>query len=169
MAVLNSSHLLEQASLLVSATPGRKPRQVNLRRAVSSAYYAVFHHILTAASDEFVGKGLRTDARYNLVYRSIDHAAVRRTCLEAARPVPSAKFQNYLPAEGFEPAIRSFANIFVRLQELRHQADYDPSQSMTSVDGMFSIYLAQNAIAEFDASSVEGKRLLLTILLFSPR
>lgn len=169
MAVLNPEHLLDQAELLVNGTSARKPRQVNLRRAISSAYYAVFHQVLIATADEFVGKALRSELRHTLAYRSIDHAAIRRICDEASRPAPTSKYRKFLPEGGFEARIRDFSNIFLRLQVQRHEADYDPSQHFTAVDAMFAIYLARSALDEFASCSAEGRKLFLTLLVFSPR
>ena len=169
MAILNPGHLLDQAGLLVSATPGRKPRQVNLRRAISAAYYAVFHQILIATADEFVGKASRNDARHSLVYRSIDHGTIRRLCDEASRPSPTPRYRKFLSEHGFEVNIRNFANIFLRLQTQRHEADYDPSQQFSTVDVLFSIHLAESAIKAFSAAGVDSQKLFLTLLVFPPR
>jgi hypothetical protein len=169
LPVLNPLHLLEQAELLLAATPGRKPRQVNLRRSVSSAYYAVFHHVLTTVADEFVGKGLRGAGRYTLVYRSVDHAAIRRICNEAVAGKPSSKLQKLLPADGFGRELSIFADNFLRLQKQRNDADYDSGLTFTSVDASFASFLAHQAIDEFNAASVEARKLFLTILLFPPR
>lgn len=169
MAVLNPEHLLDQALLLVNATPGRKPRQVNLRRAISTAYYAVFHQLLTAAADEVVNKGMRGDSRHSLVYRSIDHGAVKRICNEAAQPTPTPKYRNFVPLTGFEPTIRRFSIAFLQLQSRRHDADYDPSQMFTTVDALFAIDLAENALNDFASFSAEGRKLFLILMLFSPR
>lgn len=136
---------------------------------MSTAYYAVFHLILTAAADEFVNKGSRGDGRHALVYRSIDHGAVRRMCDEASRRIPSAKYQKFVPADGFESPIRRFSASFLRLQSQRHDADYDPSQLFTTVDALFAIDLAQNALHDFSTFSDEGKKLFLTLMVFPPR
>ena len=40
--------LIEQAEHLVYLDPG-KPKQANLRRAVSAAYYALFHYLVLEA------------------------------------------------------------------------------------------------------------------------
>ena len=52
VAVLNPDHFFEQADTLM-APPAGAPRQVDLRRAISNAYYGVFHAILAAAADEY--------------------------------------------------------------------------------------------------------------------
>ena len=169
MAIGNPLHLLEQATMLLTAAPGRKPRQANLRRAISTAYYAIFHHLLTAVSDEFVDKSLRGESRYSLVYRSIDHAAIRRVCEVAGRRELPAKYRSLLPTGQFEDLLRQYAGNFLVLQSRRHEADYDPAQTLSSVDVHFSIYLAQSAIQQFDSASSDGRKLFLSLLLFSPR
>lgn len=168
MPVVNPSHLLEQAELLLRAT-GRKPRQADLRRAVSSTYYAVFHTILIAAGDEFVGKTLRGARRYALVYRSIDHSAVRKMCEEAAKQTPSAKLFKYLSGTKFDPLIRQFAHLTLALQSKRHDADYDPAHRLTSVNALFAIYQARTAIDAFQKANSDSRKLFLTLLSFAPR
>jgi hypothetical protein len=169
LPILNSLHLLEQADMLLTATPGRKPRQVNLRRSISTAYCAVFPHVLTAAADQFVGKGSRSDSRYALVYRSVDHRTICRMCEEAARLKVGSKFEKFLSKSGFDREIGIFSDNFVRLQKLRHIADYDPGVTFTRVEAMFSIYLARQAIEEFNAARSEARAQFLTLLLFPPR
>lgn len=85
MGLLNPDHLLDQADRLTRAPDVGAPRQADLRRAISSAYYAVFHALVTEATDNVVGKTQRHTPLYALVYRSIDHRALRRTCEEIAK------------------------------------------------------------------------------------
>ncbi|MYF35736.1 MAG: hypothetical protein F4226_02780 [Synechococcus sp. SB0678_bin_12] len=48
--------LLQQAKDLLALDP-RKPRQVNLRRAVSTAYYSLFSLLVEEAAGVMVGGG----------------------------------------------------------------------------------------------------------------
>jgi len=50
----------------MAAPRGGAPRQADLRRAISSAYYAVFHAIMAEAADDFVGSTHRHTPRYAL-------------------------------------------------------------------------------------------------------
>jgi hypothetical protein len=70
VAVLNPNHLFEQANKLITIQTG-PPRQVDIRRAISAAYYATFHATITAAADQFIGVTNRDTSRYGLVYRSV--------------------------------------------------------------------------------------------------
>jgi hypothetical protein len=67
-----ASDLLDQAAHLAALERGR-PKQASLRRAISSAYYSLFHLILEDASRHLVG-GSRLRAT---VARSFEHQAVR--------------------------------------------------------------------------------------------
>ena len=169
MAVLNPDHFLEQADLLRSPPRGGAPRQVDLRRSISAAYYAVFHAVLTAATDDLVGATRQATARYTLVYRSIEHRTLRALCVEATKPQLSAKYRKYAPATGFGADLRGFAETVVELQEKRHTADYDPSVRFTTVDGQLAIMAARRAIERLAALRRDERQIFLTLLLFPPR
>jgi hypothetical protein len=93
----NAEHLLDQAEPLIAPVGPGAPRQVDLRRAISSAYYAVFHAVLAAAADEFVGRARRAETAYGLVYRRIDHGALRELCAELNRPSLAANTNGMSP------------------------------------------------------------------------
>ena len=62
MPILNAEHLLDQAArLIVSPQPG-PPRQVDIRRSISAAYYGLFHALLTAAADSVASRAQRGSA-----------------------------------------------------------------------------------------------------------
>ena len=125
MAILNPDHLLDQADKLISGQAAGVPRQADLRRAISAAYYAVFHFTLTALADLFVGNTKRSTSRYALVYRSVDHARLRRLCDDMRRPSLPDKYKPYVPPAGIGSHLRAFAPAVIQLQQKRHRADYD--------------------------------------------
>ncbi len=169
MAVLNPDHLLEQATRLLAPPPAGPPRQVDLRRAISSAYYAVFHFALTRAADEIVGKTKRATNLYPLVYRSVDHRAFKELCLEARKTTPATKYVRFVPPNGFGKNIQAFATAVVDLQERRHTADYDPSMLVRTSDATLAVQTAKSAMVRFDKASQPRKKAFLTLMLFAPR
>lgn len=169
MAVLNADHLIEQAERLILPPAAGPPRQVDVRRAISAAYYAVFHYILTAAADEFVGKTKRATKRYALVYRSIDHRALKDLCGEVKKQTLIAKYQRYAPPRGLGPNIQAFASALLELQEKRHAADYDPSNRVKTSDAQLAIATARSAIRRFAAASAVRRKTFLGLLAFAPR
>jgi uncharacterized protein (UPF0332 family) len=168
VAVLNPEHLLEQAERLITRSDGL-PREVDRRRAVSSAYYAVFHFILTAAADGYAGVDRRRSKNYALAYRSIDHRALRDLCMIVQKPTLPAKYQRYLPLNGFLNNIPAFATAFVELYEKRREADYDPRARVTISSARLAISTARDAISRFERSASFRQRAFLSLLLFPPR
>ena len=170
MAVLNPVHLLEQAELLLkSRHSGGLVRQADRRRAISSAYYAVFHFILTAAADQFVGNKERRSAQYSLVYRSIDHNDLKNICDIASNRKLSDKYKQYVPEEGFGPNIVEFATLALELRSKRHSADYDPSHWVKVADANSAILAARSAMLRFGKATSARRKSFLTLLVFKPR
>lgn len=175
MAILNPDHLLEQAARLLEPISDRTTvRQVDRRRAISSAYYAVFHFTLAAVADEFVGRGRlgKVNARYGLVYRSLDHKALESLCNIARRETPldkNSKYAKYVPEGKFEDGIREFASLVVQLKEKRHSADYDPNHWVQIADAATAIESARSAIEIFNRMNSRSRKLFLTLLVFPPR
>jgi hypothetical protein len=169
VAVLNPEHLFEQADGLIEAPAAVPPRQVDLRRAISSAYYGIFHAILTAAADQFVGVTQRSSSQYRLVYRSIDHKALRVLCEEVIKPTLSAKYRPYEPRNGFGPNIAAFAAAVLDLQQKRHEADYDPSVRMRMSDAVLAVRTARAALARYRRASSQRRRAFITLLVCPPR
>ena len=168
MAVLNPSHLFEQANKLVAIQVG-PPRQVDIRRAISAAYYATFHATITAAADQFIGVSNRDTSRYGLVYRSVSHAWLRDLCKEVQKPTLSNKFKPHAPSNGFGLDITAFAAAVVELQEKRHAADYDVMIRMNKSDAVLAISTAKAALRRFNKASKARRLAYLSVLLFPPR
>ena len=168
MAILNPDHLFEQASRLISAQAGR-PRQADIRRAISAAYYAIFHATITASVDQFVGVTNRDRSRYGLVYRSVSHAWLRDLCKEVQKPTLSNRFKPYAPSTGFGPNITTFAAAVVELQEKRHSADYDVMIRVNRSDAALVIATARAALKRFSKASRTRRLAFLSLLLFQPR
>jgi hypothetical protein len=168
VAVLNPNHLFEQANKLITIQTG-PPRQVDIRRAISAAYYATFHATITAAADQFIGVTNRDASRYGLVYRSVSHAWLRDLCKEVQKPTPTNKFKPYAPSNGFGPNITAFAAALVELQEKRHAADYDVMIRVNKSDAVLAINTAKAALRRFNKASKARRLAYLSVLLFPPR
>lgn len=59
-----------------------RPKQASRRRAISSAYYALFHAWLRMFADQVAGRGARNDDVYASVYRYPEHGTLLRKLLE---------------------------------------------------------------------------------------
>ena len=154
-------HLLLQADSLAA-----QPHHEDLRRAISAAYYGLFHFVLTAAADMVFGADRRSTPRYSLAYRSIDHSRLRALCSKLGGTNPQDV--PFVPAGGFG-RIADFARISGYLYELRNLADYDPSRDFTADEARVAISDAREAITWFQQGSQEQQEAFLALLLFRPR
>ena len=141
-----STDLVATARDLVRTTRGR-PRQANLRRAVSTAYYALFHCLAACCADTLVGgKGADRDAAaWRQAYRALQHGQTRKRFETAIR-------RNF-PAE-----VAQFATLFVDMQIQREAADYDPYMRFSKSDVVQSIDSAEDAITQFAKAPASDRR-----------
>jgi uncharacterized protein (UPF0332 family) len=118
--------LLQHAERLAKLDPHR-PKQVNLRRAVSAAYYALFH-LLTAATSALYAGELGLAARIN---RTLNHRDMKK----ASQMIGNDRLPRALqpPGGGYKTPVdlKAVADAFVMLQQWRHDADYDLSKKFS--------------------------------------
>ena len=152
---MNPHGLMEVARALVESGHA-PPTQARLRRAVSTAYYALFHCLAASAVDLFIGT-VRSPAWYR-TYRALEHGRARSACRQA-QTMPE------FPAE-----IRDFAEAFVVLQIERQKADYaldTPAYQKSDVrDHIASVELA---IRQFEQAAVDARRAFAAHTLFRQR
>jgi hypothetical protein len=166
MAVLDPEEVLQQAERLVKPCQPGPPRQVDVRRALSSAYYALYHCIVVAVADEFVGKANRGTARHTLVYRSVDHHRISKVCTTLSKPGPD--LAPLVPC-GFGEALREFGSTVVDLQAGRHEADDDPAKLRRTSKVILAVSRARQALAFFGQAGGEQRLVFLTLLAFQNR
>jgi hypothetical protein len=124
-----ATDLLEQAVHLADRERGR-PRQASLRRAVSTAYYSLFHLILDDASRYLVASSrLRP-----MVVRSFDHRALRSAADALVQISASAQAKSKLRPHFDLPIAADLLTVcaaFGALQDKRHDADYNIDAKFT--------------------------------------
>jgi hypothetical protein len=169
VAILDPQHLLDQAHALLAETDAGPRCQVDLRRAISAAYYSVFHTLTCAAADRIVGSANRSTPGYTLVYRAIDHRALNSLCLMATRPILPPKYQACCPHGGFGDDIRQFCRSVSDLQQQRNTADYDPGLTVEASDARGWVIVAGTAIRHWASSAIDERDAFLLLLLFPPR
>lgn len=138
--------LLEQAEHL-AGRERRRPKQASLRRAVSSAYYAMFHKLVDESTRRLMPRkppNLRLQ-----VARAFVHADMKVVCKGfATGRVASLKgATGRLIAEPLEPQLILMAATFIELQEARHKADYDLLAAFTRIDALNLIGNVRQAFA----------------------
>lgn len=100
--------------------PGQ-PRNSNLRRAVSAAYYALFHAIGWAMAAQLLPDG--SESEHARLTRSLDHDALRKVCGWVAKgDTPPQAVADLVDAVRTEVVVVDLADAFLELREKRHAA-----------------------------------------------
>ncbi len=133
-----------------------RPTQERLRRAISTAYYAMFHTLAATVADLLAG-GARRPA-WHRVHRSLEHGRARNACRQG-------RAMGEFPAD-----IREFARVFVVSQTERQQADYalDGKDYEASVV-LEHIVSVEQAIARFEHVDADSRRNFVLHVLFKQR
>ncbi len=139
--------LIKTAKKLMGGS-SKRPRQSDLKRAISTAYYAVFHMICRECADLLVGgtPSKRSPEAWKQAYRVLEHGFAKSQC------------KNTTIMRRFPREIEDFAQTFVTLQEKRHSADYDPESRFTKSDARILITRAEQAIKSLRRVATKDRR-----------
>jgi len=117
--------LLKQASRL-ARLDANKPKQANLRRSVSAAYYALFHFLVDQSCRAAIGAQHQQASFRAVLGRSFEHTTIRDACRSYDGGTLPSHVLKGLPSTFAVPvAIRRIAGMLVDLQARRNLADYD--------------------------------------------
>ena len=120
--------LLEQARHLANRER-RRPKQASLRRAVSAAYYALFHALSAEVARPYRLR-VRPSAR-----RLLDHGKAKQAAAKVGKN-GLGTLSGSPPCPG---SLRQVADDFVVLQKDRHDADYNLGRTFNRAAVHFSI------------------------------
>ena len=155
---MNPTELLRVADTLATGSGRRgRPSDAALRRAVSTAYYAMFHTLARNCAS-LLGGNRDTRQAWRQLYRALDHGAARNRC--TSRPDV---------LERFPQGIQGFATQFAQMQERRHRADYDPFEQLSRGVAVQYIQQARAAIMDFNNSPRPDRRAFAVYVLFALR
>ena len=128
--------LMAHALSLIHFSP---PSEMSLRRAVSAAYYAVFHLLIFESTQHWDNAALRT-----ALGRGYDHGLMRTT---SNRVLDSREFPYTNEDPKVVATLKDIAQGFSQLQQDRHFADYnltqplDPGTALSQVKRAEKIFL----------------------------
>jgi len=131
------------------------PTQARLRRAVSTAYYAVFHLLI----DEAVSKWA-IERQRSVLARTFDHRKMKGICDDVLQRARSS---------GHMDGLSVVAENFIELQQHRHTADYDNAKQWSHSDVMNVIALAEDAFVVWRAICGENASQDYLLRLFLPK
>jgi hypothetical protein len=144
--------LLRLAAELAGEGAGQgQPRNTNLRRATSSAYYALFHAIgLAVASGELPNA---SEAERHGYARYVTHTAVKQVCNWISGETPPLHLRDIVDRLRSNQQLSAVASAFVALQEQRDAADYDHQADFTRPATLGYLGRARRAVALIESES----------------
>lgn len=104
------------------------PTHASLRRAVSTAYYAVFHLLIAEAVANWSNAALRPQ-----LGRAYDHGTMRQASVQTAKK----PFTGELPI--VVAGLRLVARTFDELYGQRHFADYNLTKDLTPTEALAQV------------------------------
>jgi len=161
--------LFAQAEVLARIDP-KKPKQVNLRRAITAAYYAVFHYLVDEACCMQIGSKHSQAPYRSVIGRAFTHTVMKQACTSFAGGTLKETVIKGLPRDAtgryqISEAIRNVALTFADLQEKRYRADYDRCERFIRSEVLTIIESAKKGVARFAELPIsDDKRFFLACL-----
>lgn len=159
---MNPPELITLARALVNGviTGGAaQVSQTELRRAVSCAYYAMFHTLAVSNANTLIGASPADQQRWawQQAYRAADHRPARNKLSTAGL------------GSRFPMPVRKFGEVFAIAQKERHSADYDPHSEFHATDVADLIDRVEDAINDFNQIPEDIRRDLAIHILTNVR
>ena len=130
--------LIQHAIFLSKLNSSDEPKQADLRRAVSAAYYGLLHLLTTEAARNWKHQNQR-----DRFARMFEHGRMRNCSSRvSSRALPSGPSEITVAKD-----LRFVAASFVELQQARHAADYDNAKIWSRKEVLETIKLAEKATA----------------------
>lgn len=152
--------LLAQARYLCRKEP-KHPKQASLKRAISTAYYALFHCFIYYTTKKFIPNEHKT--LRPLLGRIFEHGKMKNACHEL---IKKGKNKINIIDDVLPNDLLDVADAFKQLQQARHEADYDMAKQFTKVEASDLVELASVAIDGFEGfySELHGSLFMIALL-----
>ena len=138
--------LLAQAAFLARHEP-KRPKQATLRRAISTAYYALFHLLIHEASRMYVGDR----ALINSIVRVYGHGEMYDVSMAFSAGEWPKAFDRVKGSFSIGQELKNVAKAFVVLQQARLDADYILAKTFNRRDTIAFIDQAKQAFRDWEA------------------
>ena len=155
--MIDPQELIDACYKLVPQGVATQPSDADMRRAISAAYYALFHTLAASNADLVAGQPQSDISSYawERVYRRLEHGRAQNN-LRGILSQLSHRGQN-------------FARIYIDLKNQRDAAGYNPNAPILHSHARNVISRAETAIRDFARLSREERRLLTAQSLFDRR
>lgn len=124
------------------------PVEAELRRAISTAYYSLFHLLVY----EVAARTISISALRPKIQRSFDHGDMNKVCTAVnSLPTDAAGNRVYPNGQVVPAGLLQIAQNFCLLQTERHLADYDTFTAITLVQAETDVQYAEQAFVSWAA------------------
>ena len=156
--MVSQGELLTAARELAGASGGTPPSQASLRRAVSTAYYALFHCMAENCANMLVGEPGSGQSRpaWRQAYRALQHGTAKQRSRQEL-------------IKRFPPDIQEFADWFAEMQGKRETADYDPTGNFEQSAVIADIDSSADVISRFRQVPERDRRAFAVYVLLNLR
>lgn len=134
----------------------------NIRRAVSTAYYAQFHFLCHTCADQIVGADAPTRRAWRDAYRAVNHKSVDKFCGSKSQKPNSV-------LERFPTGIVDFAMSLYALKKERHRADYHPEHEFEKSEAEAMIEQVEQTVQNFTETDAAHRTAFVAYVLFPQR
>ena len=158
--------LLKIAQLLANVDK-KRPKQANLRQAVSAIYYGMFHFLIDRSCRSIIGTQPADVPYRNVLARAFTHTEMNECCKRFQYGAGSLLklIVDAIPGIEVAPETMTIASTFCTLQQNRFDADYNMQKSFGKADVLGLIDQTETAIRNFDQLGLDNsKRLFLSCL-----
>ena len=156
---MNPQDLADSGSRTASIDVSKRPREADLRRAVTSNYSACVHTICLTVADLMIGatRAARDTEAWVQAYKAMEHGRARAIC------------SNKEKMRRFPKEIRRFAAYFVYLQKKRFQAEYDPVVKLYRSEVLADAWEAKKVIRDFMKAPRKDRLDFVALIVFPER
>jgi hypothetical protein len=146
--------LLRHARAVAGDLPERT--ETDYRRAVSAAYYALFHAVTLEAARVEAESMSNPPERWDTLTRRFRHKDVRLMATWAAGGAPAERYASRLAGLEFGAQVETIATAFLLLIREREEADYSHSSVFTLERAVEAIDTANEAVESILSLSPPG-------------
>ena len=147
--------LLEQARFLAQKKDSMKPTQANLRRSVSASYYALFHFLIDEATKLMLPG--RNQILRDCLARAFRHKDMRDFAKVIADSNHPTKLVPAFNGQPLEQKLIKVASTFCKLQQARHEADYNRLSRFSRREVLIIADKAEQAFDAWDEVKIVNK------------
>lgn len=138
--------------------PESQRTQTDLKRAMSTLYYAMFVELATTCANCIAGfdPAVRGERAWKQSYRALEHKYSKGQCRQ-------------IFGRNFPKPIEDFANCYSTMQLKRHRSDYSPDTIIRDTDFQRSIGNVRKCIKGLRDADEKHKRAFVAFVLLKKR